>query len=48
MANTPRDCQQSKIAIDLVFGLPLIEEGFLGVMVISEYLTKYPYVEPIK
>ncbi|RNA13694.1 hypothetical protein BpHYR1_042580 [Brachionus plicatilis] len=37
-----------RIAIDLVFGLPLTEEGFLSVMVISEYLTKYPYVETIK
>ncbi|RNA33604.1 enzymatic poly Endonuclease Reverse [Brachionus plicatilis] len=37
-----------RIAIDLVFGPPLTEEGFLRVMVFSEYLTKYPYVEPIK
>ncbi|RNA00449.1 hypothetical protein BpHYR1_031568, partial [Brachionus plicatilis] len=35
-----------RIAIDLVFGLPLTEEGFLGVMVISEYLNKYPYLHP--
>ena len=37
-----------RIAIDLVLGLPETEEGFNGIMVITEYLTKYPYAIPIK
>ena len=37
-----------RIGIDLVFGLPKTEKGFVGVMVITEYLTKYPYAVPIK
>ena len=37
-----------KIGIDLVFGLPESKEGFGGVMVITKYLTKYPFVKPIK
>ena len=37
-----------RIGIDLVFGLPGSEEGYKGLLVITEYLTKYPYVKPIK
>ena len=37
-----------RIGIDLVLGLPETEEGFIGIMVITEYLTKYPYAVPIK
>ena len=34
--------------IDLVFGFPETQEGYIGILVITEYLTKYPYVVPIK
>ena len=37
-----------RVGIDLVFGLPPTEEGFKGVVVFTEYLTKYPYAAPIK
>ena len=37
-----------RIGIDLVFGLPVDEEGNKGMLVITEYLSKYPYVTPIK
>jgi hypothetical protein len=36
------------IGIDLVFGLPETSDGYIGVIVITEYLTKFPYVKPIK
>ncbi|CAF1103419.1 unnamed protein product [Brachionus calyciflorus] len=38
----------ARIGIDLVFGLPVTEEGYKGIMVITEYLSKFPYAEPIK
>jgi hypothetical protein len=31
----------------LAFGLPITNEGFNGVIVINEYLSKYPYAIPI-
>ena len=37
-----------RIGIDLVFGLPETSDGYIGLMVITEYLTKYPYAVPIK
>lgn len=37
-----------RIGIDLVLGLPETADGFKGVMVITEYLTKFPYAVPIK
>ena len=37
-----------RVGIDLVFGLPRTEEGYIGVLVITDYLTKFPYVIPIK
>ena len=37
-----------RIGIDLVFGLPLTSEGYKGIMVITEYLSKFPYAVPIK
>jgi len=37
-----------RVGIDLVFGLPETKEGYTGIMVITEYLTKYPYAKPIK
>jgi hypothetical protein len=35
------------LGIDLVFGLPLTEEGFHGCLIITEYITKFPWVVPI-
>lgn len=37
-----------RIGIDLVFGLPETEEGYKGIMVITEYITKFLYAVPIK
>ncbi|MFM7683964.1 MAG: RNase H-like domain-containing protein [Bacteroidota bacterium] len=37
-----------RIGMDLIFGLPKTTEGFCGILVIIEYLTKYPYAVPIK
>ena len=37
-----------RIGIDLVLGLPVTEDGYLGLLVITEYLTKFPYVVPIR
>ena len=37
-----------RIGIDLAFGQPMTEEGYHGVLVIIEYLSKYPYAVPIK
>jgi hypothetical protein len=34
--------------MDLVLGLPVTERGHNGILVISEYLTKFPVVFPIK
>ena len=30
------------------FGLPETSDGFTGLMVVSKYLSKYPFVKPIK
>ena len=37
-----------RIGMDLVFGLPETSEGYVGLCVITEALTKYPYAVPIK
>ena len=37
-----------RIGIDLVFGLPVTEDGYRGILVITEYLSKYPYAVPIR
>ena len=37
-----------KIMIDVVFGLPITKDGYIGVLCIIERLTKYPCVYPIK
>ena len=34
--------------IDLKFGLPESPDGYIGLLVITEYLSKYPYAVPIK
>lgn len=35
------------LGIYLVFGLPLTEEGYHGFLIITEYITKFPWVVPI-
>ena len=37
-----------RIGIDLIFGLPETNDGYKGILVITEYLTKYPFVKAIK
>ena len=37
-----------RVGIDLVFGFPESTDGYVGVCVITEYLTGRPYVKPIK
>lgn len=36
------------VGMDLVLGFPESQDGYIGLLVITEYLTKYPYVKPIK
>ena len=37
-----------RLGMDLILGLPKTDEDFVGILVITEYLTKYPYAVPIK
>jgi RNase H-like domain found in reverse transcriptase/Reverse transcriptase (RNA-dependent DNA polymerase)/Integrase zinc binding domain/Integrase core domain/Ty3 transposon capsid-like protein/Chromo (CHRromatin Organisation MOdifier) domain len=37
-----------RIAIDLMFGLPLSSEGYKGLLTIMDYCSKYPFAVPIK
>ena len=37
-----------RIGIDCVFGFPIDEEGHCGVLVLTEYLSKYPMAFPLK
>ena len=37
-----------RVGIDLTFGLPETSDGYLGLLVITEYVSKYPWVTPIK
>jgi transposase InsO family protein len=37
-----------RIGIDLVLGLPLTVDGYKGILVITEYLSKFPYAVPIR
>ena len=37
-----------KFGIDLVVSLPETIEGYKGILVITEYLSKYPYAVPIR
>ena len=37
-----------RCGIDLVFGLPKTNDGFIGILAITEYLSKYPFAAPIK
>jgi hypothetical protein len=38
----------NKCGMDLIFGLPPTAEGYTGIVVITEYVTKFPYAAPIK
>ena len=37
-----------RIGLDLVLGFPQTESGYTGILVIIEYLSKYPYAVPIR
>ena len=37
-----------RLGMDLVFGLPVTADGFKGILVLTEALTKYPYIVAIK
>jgi len=37
-----------RVGMDLVFGLPETSSGYKGILVITEYLSKYPYAVPIR
>jgi hypothetical protein len=37
-----------RFGADLVFGLPETAEGYIGILIVKEYLTKYPHAFPIK
>ena len=37
-----------RIGIDLAFGLQVTTNGYKGILVITEYLTKFPYAVPIR
>ena len=37
-----------RVGMDLVFGLPKTDEDYCGILVITEYLSKFPYAVPIK
>jgi hypothetical protein len=36
------------VGADLVFGLPETEEGYVGIIVLTDAFTKFPYAKPIK
>jgi hypothetical protein len=40
--------QSNLCGMDLLFGLPPTAEGYTGIVVITEYVTKFPYAAPIK
>lgn len=37
-----------RVGIDLVFGLPETDDGYIGICVMTEYLSKLVFVRPIK
>lgn len=37
-----------RVGIDCLFGLPETTEGYKGILVLTEYLSKFPYAVPIK
>ena len=42
------DGVNDRISIDLILGLKTTQNGHNGILVITEYLTKFPYIVPIK
>lgn len=42
------DKLHQRVGMDLVLGLPCTEEGYVGIMVITDYLSKFPWAVPIK
>ena len=38
----------NKVHIDLIFGLPVSEDGYCGILLIVESISKYPMAFPIK
>jgi hypothetical protein len=41
-------CVFNMCGMDLIFGLPPTTEGHTGIVVITEYVTKFPYAAPKK
>ena len=37
-----------RVGIDLVFGLKETPDGYKGILLVTDYLSKYPYAAPIK
>ena len=37
-----------RFGADLILGLPETQEGYIGILLITEYLTKFPHGFPIK
>jgi hypothetical protein len=37
-----------RVGIDYTFGLPESREGYIGVMFITEALSKFPWAKPIR
>lgn len=37
-----------RVGIDFVFGLPKTKEGYIGIIIMIEYLSKYPYAAPVR
>ena len=37
-----------RVGIDLVFGFPLTSEGYKGILLVTDYLSKYPFAFRIK
>ena len=37
-----------RFGADLILGLPETQEGYIGILLITEYLTKFPHGSPIK
>ncbi len=46
--NLPLGGLFERIGMDLVFGLPESRNGYIGILVITDHLTKYPWCAPMK
>ncbi len=36
------------VGIDFIFGMPKTESGHTGIIVMIDYLSKYPFAKPVK